>query len=407
MKTKNLLTAQSGGPTAAINASLAGVIRAGVESGAIGQVFGAVHGIEGVLNDFILPLDDLDTSLLKQTPAAYLGSCRNKLPPAAENPAVYEKIFGLFAKYNIGYFLYIGGNDSMDTVHKLSAYARENGYDVSIIGIPKTIDNDLEITDHTPGFGSAAKYIATTVSEIANDSHVYFLKSVTIIEIMGRHAGWLTAAAALARNAQSQAPHLIYLPEVTFSKDNFIADIQAQFDAGVTNVIVAVSEGIRDKNGKFICESDDTALDAFGHKMLSGAGKVLERHVAAALGCKVRSVELNVSQRCAGHLLSKTDIEEAFAIGAAGVQAAVRGETGKMMVFKRTGNAPYGIEISSTPIDDIANQEKKVPPAYIAGRHDVTEEMLVYLRPLILGEVTVQYKDGLPVYLYRPKFKKE
>jgi len=407
MNTKNLLTAQSGGPTAAINASLAGVIRAGVENDAVDHVYGAVHGIEGVLNDFILPLDNLDTELLQQTPAAYLGSCRNKLPAASQGPAVYEKIFNLFAKYNIGYFLYIGGNDSMDTVCKLSAYAREHKIDVAVIGIPKTIDNDLEITDHTPGFGSAAKYIATTVSEIANDSHVYFLRSVTIIEIMGRHAGWLTAASALARNSESPAPHLIYLPEVVFSKDAFIADIQAQFDAGVTNVIVAVSEGIKDKDGKFICEDSETGLDAFGHKMLSGAGKVLERHVAAVLGCKVRSVELNVSQRCAGHLLSKTDISEAFAIGAAGVQAAVNGETGKMMAFVRTGNTPYQIEITSTPIDRIANQEKKVPAAYISGRHDVSEAMLAYLRPLICGEIPVRYQDGLPMYLYRPKFRKE
>ncbi len=407
MKTKNLLTAQSGGPTAAINASLAGVIRASVESDAVGRVYGAVHGIEGVFNDYILPLDDLDTELLKQTPAAYLGSCRNKLPAPEADPAVYHKIFDLFKQYNIGYFLYIGGNDSMDTVCKLSAYAREQGIDVAIIGIPKTIDNDLENTDHTPGFGSAAKYIATTVSEIANDSRVYFLKSVTIIEIMGRHAGWLTGAAALARNPESPAPHLIYLPEAPFSKSGFIADIQAQFDAGVTNVIAAVSEGIQDAAGKFICEDDDMPLDAFGHKMLSGAGKVLERHVAAVLGCKVRSVELNVSQRCAGHLLSRTDIDEAYAIGAAGVTAAVQGETGKMMAFVRTSSDPYQIAIRSTPIEGIANLEKHVPPAFLRGRHDVSAEMLSYLRPLIQGEVSVRYRDGLPMYLYRPKFKKD
>lgn len=405
-KKRHLLTAQSGGPTAAINASLAGVIRAGVESDAIGHVYGAVHGIEGVLHDRLLLLDNLDTDLLQQTPAAYLGSCRNKLPNPEEAPEVYEKIFALFAKYDIGYFLYIGGNDSMDTVCKLSGYAAAHNLDVSIIGIPKTIDNDLEITDHTPGFGSAAKYIATTVSEIAQDSRVYYLQSVTIIEIMGRHAGWLTAAAALARNAESNAPHLIYLPEVEFSKEQFIADLRDKFAQGVNNIIVAVSEGVKDKNGQFICEDENTAKDVFGHKMLSGAGKVLERWVAAELGCKVRSVELNVSQRCAGHILSKTDIDEAFAIGAAGAEAAIQGETGKMMVFRRICNSPYRIEISSTPITGIANLEKKVPGEFLQGNHDVSEAMLHYLRPLIAGEVNVRYQNGLPVYLYRPRFQR-
>ena len=401
MEVKNLLAAQSGGPTAAINASLAGVIVGGLQSGNVGTVYGAVHGIEGVLNEQIEDIGGLDLELLKQTPAAYLGSCRNKLPEADEDPTVYERIFQVFAAYNIGFFIYIGGNDSMDTVSKLAMYAERKQIDIAIIGVPKTIDNDLEFTDHTPGFGSAAKYIATTVSEISQDARVYFLKSVTIVEIMGRHAGWLTAAAALGRNADNAAPHLIYLPEVVFSRTAFVRDIREQFQKGVHNVVVAVSEGIRDEAGRFICDSASAALDAFGHKMLSGAGKVLEHLVANEIGCKVRSIELNVPQRCAGHLRSKTDVEEAFAIGRAGARAAASGETGKMMAFARVSQKPYEVRIVSAPVRQIANREKTVPPEYIDGRHDVTAAMLDYLMPLIQGEVDVQFRDGLPVHLYR------
>lgn len=401
MEVKNLLVAQSGGPTAAINASLAGVIAGGLAADNVGAVYGAVHGIEGVLNEQFIEVGGLDLALLKQTPAAYLGSCRNKLPPEEEDPAIYERIFRIFAAHDIGYFIYIGGNDSMDTVSKLARYAERNNIDVAVIGVPKTIDNDLEFTDHTPGFGSAAKYIATTVSEIAQDSKVYFLKSVTIVEIMGRHAGWLTAAAALARNADAAAPHLIYLPEIPFSKTAFVEDIRQQFQQGIHNVVIAVSEGIQDEAGRLVCDGAASASDAFGHATLSGAGRVLEHLVRSRLGCKVRSIELNVPQRCAGHLLSKTDIEEAFAIGQAGARAAVVGETGKMMAFVRTSNAPYTLEIQSVSVHGVANKEKKVPPAYIDGRHDVTAAMLDYLTPLIQGEVEVHFQNGLPVYLYR------
>ncbi len=399
---KNLLVAQSGGPTAAINSSLAGVISQGLKESSIDRIYGAVHGIEGIFNDRILELNDLDLEILKQTPAAYLGSCRYKLPVVSQNPEAYQQIFSYFAAHNIGYFLYIGGNDSMDTVCKLSDYAKENNIDVKIIGVPKTIDNDLAHTDHTPGFGSAAKYVATTLAEITEDSQVYFLKSVTIVEIMGRHAGWLTAAAGLARNEHRDAPQLIYLPEVNFSKDQFVKDIKDQFEKGINNVIVAVSEGIHDENGVLLCESGTSATDSFGHKILSGVGKVLENIVKDEIGCKVRSIELNVCQRCAGHLLSKTDVEEAFLIGEKGVAAALSGKTGEMMVFTRVSDKPYAIKIESVDIHHSANVEKCVPTEWIANNNDITKDLISYLRPLIIGEVSVRYReDGLPEYLHR------
>ena len=399
---KNLLVAQSGGPTAAINATLAGVIYGARIQADIDKIYGAVYGIEGVLSNHLKELNSIDLDILKQTPAAYLGSCRKKLPDCLDNPEIYQQIFSFFSEYNIGYFLYIGGNDSMDTVLKLSDYAKEHNIDVKIIGVPKTIDNDLAITDHTPGFGSAAKYVATTVAEIAEDSMVYDLKSVTIIEIMGRHAGWLTGAAALARNANQNAPHLIYLPEVSFSKEQFVCDIKALLEKGIHQVIVAVSEGIHDENGKLICEGGTSATDSFGHAMLSGAGKALENLVKAELGCKARSVELNVSQRCAAHLLSETDISEALAIGEAGAERAVSGHSGEMMVYKRISNAPYRMQIESVDVHHCANIEKCIPTEWIVNGNDVGEKLITYLKPLIFGEVDIQYNEnGLPKHLYR------
>ncbi len=399
---KSLLVAQSGGPTAAINASLAGVISGAQKEINIDKIYGAVYGIEGVLNDNLIELNGIDLDVLKQTPAAYLGSCRKKLPAASDNPEIYQQIFSYFSHKNIGYFLYIGGNDSMDTVCKLSDYAKEHHIDVKIIGVPKTIDNDLAITDHTPGFGSAAKYVATTVAEITEDSMVYDLKSVTVVEIMGRHAGWLTGAAALARNENRSAPHLIYLPEVAFSKEQFLKDIQALFEKGIHQVIVAVSEGIHDENGTLICEGATSTTDSFGHAMLSGAGKALENLVKAELSCKARSVELNVCQRCAGHLLSKTDITESFAIGEAGVQQAVAGHSGEMMVFRRLSGTPYEISMEGADIHKSANIEKCVPTEWIVDNNDVTEELISYLQPLILGEVCVVFdENGLPKHLHR------
>lgn len=399
---KNLLVAQSGGPTAAINASLAGVISGALQENNIDKIYGAVYGIEGVLNNNLTELNNLDLNILKQTPAAYLGSCRKKLPKISDNPAIYQQIFSFFQEKNIGYFLYIGGNDSMDTVCKLSDYAKEHNIDVKIIGVPKTVDNDLAITDHTPGFGSAAKYVATTLAEITEDSMVYDLKSVTIVEVMGRHAGWLTGAAALARNAKRAAPHLIYLPEIPFLKEQFISDVQSLFDKGIHQVIVAVSEGIHDEKGAFICEGATSATDSFGHAMLSGAGKALENLVKAELGCKARSVELNVCQRCAGHLLSKTDITESFAIGEAGVRQAVLGHSGEMMLFVRTSDTPYQIHIESADIHKSANVEKCVPLEWIRNGNDVTDELTTYLKPLIAGQMDICFdENGLPKHLHR------
>ena len=399
---KNLLVAQSGGPTAAINATLAGVIHGARMQADIDKIYGAVYGIEGVLSNNLAELNTIDLDILKQTPAAYLGSCRKKLPDCLDNPEIYQQIFSFFQEHNIGYFLYIGGNDSMDTVLKLSDYAKEHKIDVKIIGVPKTIDNDLPITDHTPGFGSAAKYVATTIAEIAEDSMVYDLKSVTIVEIMGRHAGWLTGAAALARNAKQNAPHLIYLPEVAFLKEQFVKDIQSLFDKGIHRVIVAASEGIHDENGTLICEGGTSATDSFGHAMLSGAGKALENLVKSELGCKARSVELNVCQRCAAHLLSKTDISEAFAIGEAGVARAASGHTGEMMVYTRISDAPYQVKIESVDVHHCANIEKCIPTEWIVNGNDVSGKLITYLQPLITGELEIQFNEnGLPKHLYR------
>ena len=402
MKKYNLLVAQSGGPTAAINATLAGVVSEALKHDEIENIYGAVNGIEGVFYDKIIKLNDIDLELLSQTPSAYLGSCRYKLPDLEKNEEKYVLIANYLIEHDIRYFLYIGGNDSMDTVNKLSQYFKNNNIDIMVIGVPKTIDNDLDITDHTPGFGSAAKYIATTVSEISHDSQVYCLDSVTIIEIMGRNAGWLTAAAALARNEEENSPHLIYLPESVFSLSKFVSDIKNLFDKGIRNVIVAVSEGIRDENGNFICEiNGNNGVDVFGHNMLSGAGKFLENYVKQNLGCKVRSVELNVSQRCAGHLMSKTDIEESKQIGAKGVISALEGKSGMMMTFKRVSTNPYIREIENADISSIANVEKKIDDSWIKNGNDVTAELIEYLKPLILGEVDIKYKNGIPVTLHR------
>ena len=401
MKKYNLLVGQSGGPTAAINATLAGIIKESLKSEEIDNVYGLIHGIEGIFNNNIINLNKIDIKLLKQTPSAYLGSCRNKLPAIEENEEEYKKIFEFFKKKNIKYFLYIGGNDSMDTVFKLSQYAKRNQIDVRIAGVPKTIDNDLCMTDHTPGFGSAAKYIAATVHDIVKDNQVYDLKSVTIVEIMGRHAGWLTAASALARTDKEKAPHFIYLPEVSFSKEKFIADINNLFDKGIKNIVVAVSEGIKDENGNFISENKNAVTDAFGHTALSGAGKFLEMLVKDKIGCKVRSVELNVCQRCAGYMLSKTDISESERIGASAVKALIKGLSGKMMVFERISDNPYRIKINSVDISKIANYEKKVDVCDIINGNDISQRLVNHLKPLIMGEIKLIYSDGIPITLYR------
>ena len=402
---KNLVIGQSGGPTAVINASLYGAVKAFRESGADGHVLGMINGIEGFLADHVMDLStdlsDKELELLKLTPAAYLGSCRYKLPADLDSE-VYPAIFDNFREMNIGYFLYVGGNDSMDTVDKLSRYAEKIGSDVKFIGIPKTIDNDLVLTDHTPGFGSAAKYVASTVREIVLDASVYQQRSVTIVEIMGRHAGWLTAASRLARKYEGDNPCLIYLPETPFSLEQFYNDLDAAFKKS-PNLVVCASEGIADEGGTFVCEYSDAAkLDSFGHKMLTGCGEVLESFVRDKFGVKVRSIELNVNQRCSGMLASETDITEAALAGQKGVEAALAGETGKMVAFERVQAEPYRMECRLVDVNEVCNQEKKVPLEWITGNgSDVGQAFLDYARPLIKGEPKRPMEDGIPKYLYR------
>ena len=394
------IVAQSGGPTVAINSSLAGVVNAARKNNL--KCYGAVNGILGILNEnYVHMTESFPTEesldILKNTPAMFLGSCRHKLPKYTEDDSSYIKIFDEFKKKNVKAFFYIGGNDSMDTVLKLSEYARSIGSHIRLIGIPKTIDNDLCMTDHTPGFGSAAKYIASSILEISYDTFIYPVKSVTIIEIMGRDAGWLTASAALARNGVNTAPHLIYLPEVAFDIDDFIADVENQLSIR-DNVIIAVSEGIRDKDGEYIAASN-AMEDKFGHKQLSGAGKVLEMLVKDRINVKVRSVEVNVLQRCAAHLASKTDIDEAFMQGEYSMKLAREGITASMVCLNRLDNNPYKVECTYAAIKDIANEVKNIPVHWLSkDKNDVTKELVDYIYPLIQGEVQIDYKKGVPSY---------
>lgn len=409
MTKKNLIVGQSGGPTAVINSSLYGVVSEGIaHSDEIGEVYGMVNGIEGFLEDRILnfrealPGEQLD--YLKHTPGAYLGSCRYKLPESLEDP-VYPLLFQKFEEMNIGWFFYIGGNDSMDTVSKLSRYAAKTGSSIRVIGEPKTIDNDLVHTDHTPGYGSAAKYVASTVREITLDASVYEKKSVTIIEIMGRHVGWLTAASALARKYKGDNPFFIYLPESAFDTEKFLKDVESAFEKNC-NVVVCVSEGIHDADGTFICEYDSSVgTDTFGHKMLAGCGKYLENLVRDRLGVKARSVELNVSQRCSASLISAADQKEAVSAGRFGVQAALNGETGKMVSFVRrqAEDGSYQMECGLEDVNLICNEEKEVPAEWITENgSDVSEEFIKYVTPLVQGSVNVPLgEDGLPVFVYR------
>lgn len=399
---KNIIVGQSGGPTAVINGSLYGVVTEGLrQTDAIETVFGMINGIEGFLNDQVIDMRPLsengELERIRTTPGAYLGSCRYKLPEDLTD-AVYPQLFEKFSDRNIGCFFYIGGNDSMDTVNKLSSFALKHNIDVNVIGIPKTIDNDLTCIDHTPGFGSAAKYIASSILEISHDAYIYNTKSVSIVEIMGRNAGWLTAASALARTKYSSAPHLIYLPEHPFSTAAFINDVREQLEKR-NHVIIAVSEGIKDPVGKYI-SANSTGTDQFGHVMLSGAGKYLENLVKNAIGCKVRSIELNVLQRCASHISSKTDLDEAYELGKKAFHLAVQGETAKMATLTRTSNIPYTVTYGSTDVSNVANMEKCVPLEWIneAG-NDITQELIDYIHPLIQGEVPVTYQNGVPSYL--------
>lgn len=402
----NLLVGQSGGPTAVINGSLYGVVSEGLANPAIGKVIGMVNGIEGFLAGRTMEMAPLaengELERIRTTPGSFLGSCRYKLPEDLSDP-VYPELFKKFEEFEIGYFFYIGGNDSMDTVSKLSRYAASVGNKIRIIGVPKTIDNDLVETDHTPGFGSAAKYVASTVREIAIDASVYDNKqSVTIVEIMGRHAGWLTAASVLARKFEGDNPVLIYLPEVAFDTDAFIEKVKEKLQT-TSNLVVCISEGINDGNGTFVCElASDVGVDNFGHKMLTGSGKYLENLVKEKLGVKVRSVELNVCQRCSSSCLSATDLNEAVESGRFAVKAAIDGETGKMITFIRKNSEPYELEFGTADVNIICNMEKPVPQEWITENgSDIGGEFIAYAKPLVQGNVEVPMKDGLPYFAYR------
>ena len=398
----NAVVGQSGGPTAAINATLAGVIRGAIEGhaqGRIGTLYGMRNGIEGFLREDLVDLLNIFDSedkirTLEATPSAALGSCRKKLKSHTEDAETYERVLEVLKKYDIRYFFYIGGNDSMDTVLKLSDYANSHDYALRVVGVPKTIDNDLVATDHTPGFGSAAKFVATVIKEIQRDISVYSIKAVTIVEVMGRDAGWLTAASALPALSGVGAPDLIYLPESVFDMDRFIDDIR-RVQQDHPAVLVAVSEGVRLQNGRYVGESD--TVDAFGHKQLSGAGKVLEALVRDRIGCKVRSIELNLPQRCASHIASATDISESVGVGESAVKAALDDKTGVMMTIDRADSEEYSVNFGSADIRTIANEVRAVPSEYInAEGNGITEAGLRYLAPLIMGELAVEYENGMP-----------
>lgn len=403
---RNLVVAQSGGPTAAINATLTGVIHKAMESEQIGIVYGACHGIQGLLEEKLINISEkinskVDLDQLRRTPAAALGSCRFKLNDLEEDDSQYKQIVDILHKYEIGYFIYIGGNDSMDTVAKLARYCKEHHVDdIKVIGGPKTIDNDLCGIDHCPGFGSAAKYIAAVFAELERESVVYETKNVIIVEMMGRHAGWLTAAAALAEGKNGDVPYLIYLEERPFSMDKFISDVKDRLKDH-NSVMIAVSEGIHDEQGRFICETEAAKkkLDVFGHAQLSGTGKILEEAVSAKIGCKVRSIELNLLQRCASHFLSCTDILESELLGRKAVALALEGKTGLMSSLKRVEGDEYDVEYIGVDINQVANFEKKVPDAWINDDgNGVKQELIDYMTPLIQGEMMPFMKDGVPSY---------
>ncbi|MBE6607767.1 MAG: 6-phosphofructokinase [Ruminococcaceae bacterium] len=405
----NAIVGQSGGPTTAINATLAGVISAAVDSDKIEVIYGARNGVEGMLRDDIINLSEIfdceekedKLKRLSATPAAALGSCRLKLPKTedAENNEKYIKLFDFFKKNNIRYFFYIGGNDSMDTVSKLSSVCKYFSWDMNFVGVPKTIDNDLAVTDHTPGYGSAAKFIATVISEMLCDTAVYTVKAVTIVEIMGRDTGWLTAASALASANTGVAPDYIYLPERNFDYDEFFADIEKAFKKH-PNVLIAVSEGLHFADGRLVGEGKQSgATDVFGHKYLEGTGKALEGAVKEHFGCKVRSVELNLPQRCAAHIASKTDIDESFGVGSAAVCASVSGESDCMMCIIRNDGEEYSVRYTPVSVSQVANKVKYVPNDFIneAG-NGITEKAIDYMLPLVNGEAPYYTKNGLPEF---------
>ena len=406
---KKIIVGQSGGPTAVINSSIAGVYKKAKELG-VETVYGMVYGIEGFLKENIIDLDDYfkdndNYELLKRTPSAFLGSCRFKLPKFEDDQAVYEKIFEILDKYEIDALFYTGGNDSMDTIKMLADYAALNNKRQLFMGVPKTIDNDLPITDHCPGYGSAIKYVATSIKEVIRDNASFGINkpTVLIVEIMGRHAGWLTCGAALAKGSDCEGVDAIYLPEEDFDMDEFKARVN-NLVATKKSVVIAISEGIHDKDGKFICEygDSDRAVDAFGHKQLSGSAVTLANIINKETGLKTRAIELSTLQRAATHIASLTDIEEAEGSGAAAVQAVFEGKTGMMATIMRVNNNPYTVNYEVYDIHNIANVEKKVPIEWIDSQNkQMKQEYLDYARPLIMGELTPIYENGLPKHIVR------
>ena len=392
---------QSGGPTSVINASAYGVIKTALEAEEITKVYGASHGIVGVLNDELFVMDEEDPEELRyllHTPSSELGSCRYKMKDPEVDDTDYKRILEIFKKYNVRYFFYNGGNDSMDTCNKISRYMKSVGYDCRVMGVPKTIDNDLFGTDHCPGFASAAKYIATSCMEINKDARVYDNKMIVIVEIMGRHAGWLAASAALA-TAYGSGPDLIYLPECDFDMDRFLADVDELYRKN-GKVFVAVSEGIHYADGSFVSEAKTSATDGFGHAQLGGLAAMLAEIVKNHTGAKVRGIEFSLLQRCGAHIASATDVDEAFTAGKVAVEKAVAGETGYMVAFERQMmDGKYSCVYRLLPLESVANYEKKVPMEWINDAHNgLKEEFISYALPLIQGEANVPKVDSLPRY---------
>ena len=397
-----LLFAQSGGPTAVINASAAGVFTEALNTDCITAVYGAHYGVKGILDEEIYDISKESPETIEQlkyTPSSALGSVRYKLGNPEEDPREFEKILSVFRRLEVRYFIYNGGNDSMDTCDKISRYFEKSGYECRIMGVPKTIDNDLAGTDHCPGYGSAAKYIATTITELALDSKVYDTGSVLICEAMGRNAGWLTAASALA-GLCGEGPDLIYLPEISFSFDRFLSDVSKVCEKKNNKCVVVVSEGIRFADGRYVGEFGIEETDRFGHAQMGGVCNILKRLVKEKLGVKVRAIEFSLMQRCAAHLASATDLEESRMLGMKACQCALEKQGGQMASIRRISADPYRVEYTSVPVSEVANKEKKVPLSWITeDGHDVTEEMMAYLRPLILGEPAMQYENGIPVHI--------
>lgn len=401
----NVIVGQSGGPTSVINASLAGVYQAALKAGAK-TVYGMKNGIKGLLEGRLISLNgilgsDLKIELLKRTPSSFLGSCRYKLKEIENGTEEYEKIFTLLKQYDIGCFFYIGGNDSMDTIGKLSAYGKKIGSSVRFVGVPKTIDNDLMVTDHTPGYGSAAKFVATVMKEIICDATVYGTNYVTIVEVMGRNAGWLTAASALAKGEDCVGVDMICLPEIPFTVEGFIEKV-ANIQKRKKSVVIAVSEGVKLPDGRYVCELSDTVqdVDSFGHKKLTGTAQFLANECAKKLKTKTRAIELSTLQRCCGHLTSRTDITEAYQVGGAAVLAAMEGKSGVAITLVRISDKPYQYTTGTVEIEKIANLEKKIPVAWINDTHtDMLAPFFDYARPLIQAELTPFYVDGLPYHI--------